>query len=69
MDVCFVKKFGDKSMKLEIKQIDGSGYEAQPNDSDMNRIISQFLCLFIAWFFHIHVSQREKRRKKIQWYK
>jgi len=26
VDVCFAKKFGNKSMKLEIKQIDGSGY-------------------------------------------
>jgi len=56
-------------MKLEIKQVDGSGYYPQANDSGMNWMVSESVCPFIDWFFHIHALQREKRRKKIQRYK
>ncbi len=56
-------------MKLEIKQIDGSGYYPQTDDSEMDRMISESENYFIDGFFHIHALQREKKRKKIQRYK
>ena len=56
-------------MKLEIKQVDGSGYYPQAYDSGMNRMVSESARHFIDGFFHIHALQREKKRKKIQQYK